>query len=596
MPFVLFYNNLCYAIRAPSPMKFPSCLIATLAAFSFPALGTAPLLPPELPWQEKESIQSRKDGWETVAESSQFQRSATYPESIDFLRRLAASSPLISVQTLGLSSQRQDILYATASKGGEPRPVVLIQAGIHAGEIDGLDAGLMLLRDIAVGGHADLLDTVDVVFIPVLNVDGHVATSDLGRPSQRGPDHKGGRTNARGLDLNRDYARLESPEVTAVVNLLHRLDPALYIDVHASDGTDYAYDVTWAFAGWGTYARSRSTADWLMGRYSQDIEAALLASGNLPAVYPSWVDEDAPSQGLRISIESPQYSTGYGDFIGVPTVLIENHLFKSYRQRVLGTYALLQQSLRTVGRDAQVIERAKRADRAVRTQDIAVQWQRDPIPIQYREFKSYRYDSAVSSVSGARELRWTGHPETQRLPVYGTRVTARAQIPAAWVIPPGNKDIIDLLHAHGIVTEVMQEQQTLPLERVRMRSGLQRKDFDRAQANVVLPAGSVRVSANQPLRLLAAALLEPSSQDSVLAMGWYDRALPPESSLPRHLLAPLAESMMASHPALRAEFEKELANDAAFAADPVARLRWWEARSIYAERILWTYPVFFDRR
>ncbi|MBK0052717.1 M14 family metallopeptidase [Stenotrophomonas sp. S39] len=574
-----------------------SSLFAALALLSFESIGATGISvpPPEISWGGHERpTQQFHDGWETLAEESGFQSAPTYDEAMEYLHRLSKSSQMISIHQLGRTSQGRDIFYAKASKGGTTRPVVLIQAGIHSGEIDGLDAGMMLLRDIAVRGQADLLEHVDVVFIPVLNVDGHSEAEKSGRPSQRGPDRKGTRTNAQGLDLNRDFARLESPEVRAVVKLLHQIDPALYIDVHASDGTDYQYDVTWTFAGWGKYARSRSTADWLMGQYSQDVEAALIAAGHSPAIYPSWVNEDAPSQGLRISIESPRYSTGYGDFISVPTVLVENHRFKSYRQRVLGTYALLKQSLHTVARDAAIIERAKEADRSARSMSIAVRWERDPTPIEYRDFKSYDYGSYLSAASGARELRWTGMPQTQRLPVYGTRTTEVAKLPVAWLIPPGNQNIIDLLHAHGIVTETISGERTSLVERTRMTNGLQRGGFNRSRAKVRLLAGTVRVPADQPLQLLAAALLEPSSQDSILALGWYDRALSPEAALPRHLLAPLADRMMGSDSGLRAEFQKALAENSAFAADPLARLRWWEAQSSYGERTLWTYPVFHE--
>ncbi|MBK0010793.1 M14 family metallopeptidase [Stenotrophomonas sp. S41] len=576
-------------------MLLRTSLVATMAMLSFPALGTPSILPPEVQWQDQRKGDVHHDEWDTSTESSGFQSSPTYTAAIDFLSRLSKASPLISLHRFGETSQGRGIFYAKASKGGSPRPTVLIQAGIHAGEIDGLDAGLMLLRDIAVRGRADLLDAVDVVFIPVLNVDGHAAASPLGRPSQRGPAQKGTRTNSQGLDLNRDYARIESPEARAVVGLLHQLDPALYIDVHASDGTDYQYDVTWAFAGWGTYARSRSTADWLMSAYSRDIKDALVAAGNVPAVYPSWVNEDSPSQGLRISVESPRYSTGYGDFIGVPTVLIENHRFKGYRQRVLGTYAFMEQSLRTVSRDASAIEQAKVADRAMRPPNIAVRWERDPVPLEYREFQTYRYDDYISSASGARELLWTGQSEVQRLPVFGTRVTESAPLPIAWLIPPGNQNIVDLLHTHHIITEPVPGDRTTRVELVRMANGLQRTGFNRSQAIVQLPAGTLRVPTDQPLRLLAAALLEPSSQDSILAMGWYDRALPAESPLPRHLLAPLADEMMKSNADLRAEFEVTLASNPAFAADPQARLRWWEVRSAYGERTFWTYPVLSQR-
>ena len=127
-----------------------------------------------------------------------------------------------------------------------------------------------------------------------------------------------------------------------------------------------------------------------------------------------------------------------------------------------------------------------------------------------------------------------------------------------------------------------------------MTNGLQREGFNWSTARVRLLTGTVRVPADQPLQLLAAALLEPRSQDSILAMGWYDRAMPPEAALPRHLLAPLADRMMGSDSGLRAEFQKALAENSAFAADPLARLRWWEAQSSYGERTLWTYPVFHE--
>jgi len=560
-------------------------------------------LPPVIDWQPDEVVASRSvpAQWLTPVERSSFVDSPSQAETLAFLRRMADQSPWLQVETFGRSSQGRELVYVRASKSTgaagahSDRPVVMVQGGIHAGEIDGKDAGMMLLRDIAFGGRDALIDDVDLVFVPVLNVDAHAAASPLGRPSQRGPSHKGARTSAQGLDLNRDYTRLASPEVSAVVALLQRFDPALYIDVHVSDGPDYQYDVTWAFAGWGTHARSRRTAEWLMTRWSDDARAALQARGHQPGIYPSWMDENVPTRGLRISHESPRYSTGYGDFIGVPTVLVENHRFKPYRQRVLGTYALIEQSLRSVARDDKRIAQAKAEDRAARPATIAVRWERDPVPLETVAFKGYRYEHYLSPASGARELRWTGEPTELSLPLHGTRVTAAAAIPEAWWIPAGNPEMVAALGAHGIRTDTLAAPRTLELETVQMANGQQRDGFVRSQRRITLALGSTRVLADQPLRLLAAALLEPQSQDSLLASGRFDAALPEESPLPRHLLAPMADAMMRSRPALRAVFEQRLADDAAFAADPQARLRWWEQQSEYMQRARWTYPVYAER-
>ncbi|WP_216358871.1 M14 family metallopeptidase [Stenotrophomonas maltophilia] len=535
-------------------------------------------------------------GWETPIELSGFEQSPNYADTVAFLHRLDHHSPIVSIRSFGTSTQGQDLVYAKVSKGGRKRPVVLIQGGIHAGEIDGKDAGMMLLRDIVAGARSDLIDEVDIVFVPVLNADAHENASDDGRPTQRGPLAKGARTNSQGLDLNRDYARLESAEISAVVKLLQQYDPELYVDVHVSDGTDYQYDITYAFAGWGTYARSRQTAEWLMGPYSRDLQASLTAAGHVPGIYPSWVDENAPSQGLRIAMEAPRYSTGYGDFIGVPTVLVETHTFKPYRQRVLGTYALLVQSLRSVARDADRIAAAKKADRSERAPSLAVAWERDPVPLEVRPFQGYRYETYESAASGARELKWTGKPVQVQMPVYGTRVTQTAAIPQAWWIPIGNDRIVELLKSHGVTFERIVQPKRVTLEQRYMATGQSRETVHSAQEETLMPTGSIRVSANQPLRLLAAALLEPSSQDSVLAMGWFDRSLPSESSLPRHVLAPMADAMMESDVSARRAFEQALAADESFAADPMARLRWWEARSPYQRRAWWRYPILVERR
>lgn len=573
--------------------------ISLLFLFTCTAASAASDVLPAAPaWKGKSErlIVPAGDRWATMAEKSDFRESPSYADTMAWLRTLDAASDLISLHAFGKSYQGRELFYVHAKKPGTGKPVVMVQAGIHAGEIDGKDAGLMLLRDIAVRGRDDLLDKVDLVFIPILNVDAHEKASVLGRPHQRGPHAKGSRTSAQGLDLNRDYARLQSPEIAAVVKLLQQFDPALYVDLHVSDGIDYQYDVTYAFPGWGTYARSRATADWLMSTYTADVDAALASQGHVPAVYPSWVDENTPERGLRISAEGPRYSTGYGDFVGIPTVLVENHTMKPYKRRVLGTYVFLEQSLTTVGREGARIAEAKAQDRAARPDRLMVRWEREAAPLTTRQFKSIRYDSYLSPASGARELRWTGEPATIAMPVFGVRSTQEVSLPRAWWIGAHEQDLIAALRAHGIRMEVLDAPRSMTLEALQMASGKERAGMRRSLKEVTLPAGSVRIPRDQPFHLLAAALLEPESDDSFLAHGRFDAALPLESRMARHLLAPLADRMMEASPELRTQFQAALARDAALAADPQARLRWWLARSPYLDRAQWTYPVFVEPR
>ncbi|MCC8443662.1 M14 family metallopeptidase [Xanthomonas cannabis] len=580
-----------------------ACLLAAacLAATSLGAqpLETTSLLPPVRTWHgaSEALIAGPADPWITPAERSDFVSTPSYEETRAWLQRLVAASPLLSLEVFGKTAEGRDLLLVRARKGTPGKPVVLAQAGIHGGEIDGKDAGLMLLRDIAQRGKDDLLDAVDFVFVPILNSDGHEQRGPLVGAALRGPQQMGWNTTPRGINLNRDYLNLEAPETRAMVTLLHTLDPALYIDLHVSGGLDHQYDITFTFAGWGTYARSRVTAGWLQQRFTPAVNAALRNQGHTPAIYPSLIDEDAPRSGLRYSPEGPRYSTGYGDFAGIPTVLVENHRLKSYRQRVLGDYVLLEEALRLVGRDANKIAAAKRADRAARPQELMVAWERLPQPIDHIAFKGVTYTRALSPVSGRQELRWEGRDETWTMPVIGYRQTQAVQYPVAWWIPPGYDDVLALLDTHGIQYERLQQPRQHTVQQIRITNTNTNTDATGKQVartdsvDELFPAGSIRVPADQPMRMLAAALLEPLSSDSLLASGRFRNAGSPDSGLYGAELVDFTERLLRSDAALRREFEHKLASDAAFRTDGDARLQWIHARSPYAAITGWRYPV-----
>ncbi|WP_307562217.1 M14 family metallopeptidase [Novosphingobium rosa] len=278
---------------------------------------------------------------------------------------------------------------------------MLIQAGIHSGEIDGKDAVLMLLRDIAMRGKDHLLDAVDLAVVPIYNADGHERMSRWNFPALRGPLEKGFVGNGRNINLNRDCAKADAPETRAMIALLRRLDPILYLDCHVSDGFDMGYDTTFTYAGWGRYAYHRTGADWLMTRFGPQVTQALQRAGHSPIIYPSPVDTREPTKGIREAPEGPRYSTGYGDFIGVPTVLIENHMLKPYRRRVLGTYVLLEAALTLAAQDRAGIVAAKRADRASRPATMLVRWKTRAEPIGWIEnFKGVASETYRSPATG----------------------------------------------------------------------------------------------------------------------------------------------------------------------------------------------------
>lgn len=563
-----------------------SLFLLTTSA-SLAAQGPAPL-PPTLPWSGKSEalIIKAGDPWITPAEASGFKTTPRYADVKAWLERLDATSPLITMQSFGRTGEGRDLLYVRASKGGARKPVVLVQAGIHSGEIDGKDAGLMLLRDIALRGKEHLLDKIDLVFVPIYNIDGHEQMSGFNFVHIRGPAEKGRDANARNIDLNRDYAKADAPETRAMIALLRELDPILYVDCHVSEGFDMQYDVTFTYAGWGKYARHRATADWLEGRFGPAVTTALTKAGHIPSIYPSPIDTREPIKGIRFSPEGPRYSTGYGDFIGVPTVLVENHMLKPYRQRVLGTYVLLEAALKIAGQDSQRIAAAKAKDRASRPTELLTRWVPATQPIGWIErFKGVAFDTYLSPASGRREQRWLGKPITFRMPIIGQRSTQTAQLPKAWWVPAEQIEVVDRLRLHGIAFETLSTPRTLPVDQVRLINPKLSQPsegrvpitatFSHQQREQVMPVGSVRVSADQPLGLLAAALLEPESQDSFLAWGFFPEMMAPAPSTDAFVLAALGDRMLATDPAVKSAFEAKLRADPDFAASPDARLAWF---------------------
>src|SRR3712207_673664 len=193
-------------------------------------------LPPALRWSGKSErlIAGPGDPWITPSERTGLTATPDYAATRAWLDKLDAASDLVRIERFGTTAEGRELYAVIASKDGtklDPaKPVLLAQAGIHAGEIDGKDAGLMRLRDIAFRGKDRLLDRANLVFVPIFNADGHERSSRFSRPNQRGPVEQGWRTTAQNLNLNRDYLKADTPEMRAMIGLIRKYDPTLYLE------------------------------------------------------------------------------------------------------------------------------------------------------------------------------------------------------------------------------------------------------------------------------------------------------------------------------------------------------------------------------
>ncbi len=588
-----------------------SFLAATAASFAGDAAST-PILPPELPWHGKSEalVLGPSQEWATPAEKGGLLRTPRYDETVAWLRALEAAAPRqLRLLSLGKTPEGRDLWMVVASKEGAftpetlratGKPTVLAQGGIHAGEIDGKDAGMMLLRDMTVRGtRADLLSGANFLFVPMYNVDGHERYTDHGRINQRGPIEAGWRTTSQNLNLNRDYAKLDAPESRAMVRALGTWRPDLYLDIHVTDGADHQYDVTF---GWNQHeAISPAIASWLDGVLEPAATRDLEAMGHVPGPLISLVDDHDPSKGIVDWTAGPRFSTGYGDARHLPTILVENHSLKPYRQRVLGTYVLLESVLRTAAREVAGLRRAIAADAAARPDRIPLEWKAVPSPATL-EFKAVAWRVTASAISGGPRVEYLGRPETVRVPRQGMEVAQAVSRPAAWWIPPAWPGVIERLLLHGIEMERVTAPRDVDVEMYRIESPkVESNPYDRLiwvkgtfvteRRRERLPAGSVRIRADQPLAPLAALLLEPASPDSFFAWGFFPECLQATEGVEGYVMEPMAERMLAESPALKAEFEKALAADDAFAKDPQARLDWFYRRTPFRDDRLRLYPI-----
>lgn len=583
----------------------------------FSAAASEPILPPLVPWEGKSRalMVAKNDPWITPSEKSDLRTTPSYDETVAWLQKLVAAAPKqLKMLSLGKSPEGREIWMVVATHETEftpealrksGKPIVLAQGGIHSGEIDGKDAGLMLLRDLTVRGtKSELLDGVNFLFVPIFNVDGHERRSHFGRVNQRGPEEMGWRTTSRNLNLNRDYAKADALEMRAMLAALQQWSPDLYLDLHVTDGGDYQYDIT--FGGNLASGHSPKISEWLAKTFAPAVTRELAAAGHIPGPVdvPNWIDPTDWRKGFKSWTADPRYSTGYGDVRHLPTVLLETHSLKPYAQRVLGTYVYLEGALRVAGKESVALRQAIDADRKRRNATVPLSWDVDPkAPPEKFEYKGIEARAVPSAISGGIRMEYIGQPASATVPVERqNHVATSVKRPKAYWIPPAWPDVIERLESHGIHFERIKEARDVKVTMYRLEEAkFDPEPFEgrvRLQAKPVaeerrerFAAGAVRVSTDQPLGDLAVILLEAASTDSFLQWGFFDEVLQETEYIEGYVIEPMAERMLAADPKLAAEFREKLAKDEVFRGSAKARLRWFYEKTPFVDERWKLYPV-----
>ena len=565
-------------------------------------------LPPTLPWNGT-STQLMQPSHHLVTnfELSEGLNSPDYQATMIYLNKLATEhADIFSIETIGVSDQNRDIVMLKAvDNSADNKPTLLIQAGIHSGEIDGKDAGFMLLRDIATSEKRELLKKVNILFIPILNVDGHERSSAFNRINQRGPLKMGFRSNAKNLNLNRDYTKLDTPEVIALVNVVNHYQPDLYIDVHVTDGADYQYDVTYGYMP--SFASDAPKISQVLDKYLKpDIDSALEKMGHIPGPLVFVMNKQNIKEGLAGWVATPRFSNGWGDLRNLPTILVENHSLKPYKQRVLGTYVFLEATINALAKHKEILKTAVKTEQTQLPNQLVGRRSYSQ-SADYIDFKGISFNHFDSPLTGQKEVRYTGKAETfKQLPIYWQKEPAVIfDVPRRFFIPPQYKEIIAKLTLQGVqitqVSEVSQRSLTqlvisdyqfdpLPFEG-RMRVSAK---FNQTKVNVAVDDSWFVVDTDQSLGKLAAHLLHPSAVDSFFQWGFFNTVFQRTEYVENYALIPYASKMLADNAALEKAFKQKLANDQEFAASAKERAAWLYQQTPYYDQGYLKYPILLE--
>ncbi|WP_372391024.1 M14 family metallopeptidase [Xanthomonas sp. NCPPB 3582] len=554
----------------------------------------------------------------TVAERSGFMQTGRYDEVVALCDAFAQRYPqAVRCTQFGTTPEGRPMKALVVSTSGaldadaaaqRKLPVVLIQGGIHAGEIDGKDAGFLALRELLEGkAGKGVLDKLVWVFVPVFNVDGHERFGAWNRPNQRGPEQMGWRTTAQNLNLNRDYVKADAPEMQAMLQLVQQWDPLMYVDLHVTDGAKFEHDVS-------VQAEPVHAGDTALQRDGTRWRDAVLADlrkqGSLPLpYYPSFVREDDPASGFADDVSPPRFSHGYFLLRNRFGMLVETHSWKDYPTRVRITrntiVSVLQQAARhgTAWR-ADALAADQRASRLAGTSE----------PLSFAAglkartvaFRGYAYTRTPSPISGALMTRYDENtPQIWNVPLRD-QIAPDVVVDAprgGYLVPAAQAAFVaEKLRLHGIAFRTIDSAADYPVQSfraedtrfaARSNEGHQTVEVSgqwREERRAV-PAGSLFVPIAQPKARLVMAMLEPQAPDSLLQWGFFNTAFERKEYMEAYVAEDVARDMLARDAGLKAQFEQRLANDTTFAADPQARLEFFARRHSSWDERYQLYPV-----
>ena len=550
--------------------------------------------------------------FDTVFEKSEGKETATYPEVIEYYSNLAAVYPNVSIQEMGITDSGEPLHLAIYSPGGnfdldelrKDHSILLINNGIHPGESDGIDATMMLFRDLAQDSIAVPKNTV-IATIPVYNIGGTLNRNSTTRTNQNGPKSYGFRGNAQNYDLNRDFIKADTRNTLAFYEIFHTVKPDVFIDNHVSNGADYQYTLTHLFT-----QHNKLGGD--LGKY---LNAEMMPGLKKALERKDWditpyvnVFNEVPEKGFSQFMDLPRYSTGYTSLWNTLGMMVETHMLKPYDQRVWGTYELMRSMIDITDEDTKLIKRLRaQANNNFRKKtNFEFNFVPDSTKPSTLQFKGYEGEQIKSEITGFQRLKYDrNQPFSREVTYYNNfKPTQKVKIPKGYIIPQGWWNVLELLETNQVEMQVYDKDTVLQAETYRIVEYQTRNSpyeghylhydtrVEKSTTEINIRKGDIFVPTDQPAIRYLLETLEPEATDSFFNWNFFDSILQQKEGFSPYVFEDIAEELLEDYPEIEEEFIQKKQNDSEFAASWYAQLEWLHKKSDHYEKAHLRYPVF----
>ncbi len=552
------------------------------------------------------SMAQKNQAFLTVFEKGNGNQSATYSETIDYYKALSKQFSTISMEDSGMTDSGfpLNVVVYESSKISKNAITILLNNGIHAGEPDGIDATMMLFRDLAMG-KIDVPNHVKVVTIPVYNIGGALNRNSTSRVNQDGPEQYGFRGNARNFDLNRDFIKADTRNTLGFYEIFHKYDPAIFIDNHVSNGADYQYTLTYIQTQQDKLGKP--LGEYLDKKMMPEFVAAMKAKKIDMTPYVN-VWRDTPDKGFQQFFESPRYATGYAALFNTIGFVVETHMLKKYADRVAVTYSFMEEMIAYANSNSAEIKSKQQQNlqQFLDAKSYAVQWKIDSLKVDKIHFLGYEGIRKKSDVTtGDRLFYDRNKPYDKEIDYYKTyKSTKFVDVPKAYLIPKGKWKVIDLLEANNIILTLIKEEQLIDVEAYHIEKYHTAKQpyeghyphygttVSKSNIKIQAQIGDYLVETNQPGIRYLLETLEPEATDSFFNWNYFDTILQQKEGFSDYVFEDLAAKFLLENPKIKQQLLDEMKKDSTLERSPENQLDWVYKHSPYYESAYLAYPIY----